>query len=575
MLNKLTTIVLIQLAYLALLSACQPLKEESNDVQTAEVEEVQSQPAPILINASDYSGSVSVSTKAAISCINGNTYGSSAASPILLSSLSMNLNDSCSFTFPTNAIALIYQSTNYYGISGSNTITSTSQTTPTFLTFSTTAGSSTVALNVVVGTANVFPSTGTPTFNFYIVSSDTVTAIQNGTFSVVSGVVTNTGTQVTYTALYPDAASISMGVSTPFRLLTGTSQDVTLSSLTTWTSSSPSVATVSSTGVVTGVAAGTTTITAKINTTGGSYSASALLTVRATTYLYISIDSSYMVQCSISATTLSSCVQTGAGFTTLNNIRIYSGNLYATDQTSGKVYVCPLNPDGTLQVTTAGTTACTTSLTLATVQGLTFTSSKTYVSDGNTGKKVYVCDLPTAAGIISNCTRTAFTGASGSSYISITEPADLVANGNYVYTVDQSGNQVITCTIDSNGALTNCVAKTGFSNSGGGVVSGSYLYVTNNASGRVSTCLISGTDGTLSGSTCSSGGGSTAPGSSPNGITAANGYLYVSHWTPMTIAACPVSGTTISACTTFTLNSGSNVSPTISTAKGMRGLIVN
>ncbi|MES2614649.1 MAG: Ig-like domain-containing protein [Bdellovibrionota bacterium] len=570
MLNKLAIIVLVQLAYLALLSACQPLKEESNDVQTAEVEEVQSQPAPILINASDYSGSVSVSTKAAISCINGNTYGSSAASPILLSSLSMNLNDSCSFTFPTNAIALIYQSTNYYGISGSNTITSTSQTTPTFLTFSTTAGSSTVALNVVVGTANVFPSTGTPTFNFYIVSSDTVTAIQNGTFSVVSGVVTNTGTQVTYTALYPDASSISVGVSIPFRLLTGTSADVTLSSLTTWTSSSPSVATVSSTGVVTGVAAGTTTITAKINTTGGSYSASTLLTVRATTYLYIGVDATYMVICTVSGNTIGPCVrQTGpTGTTTTSDLGIYSGNLYATDVGTDKVYSCPLNYDGTIQATSAGASTCTTALTMTNVQGLTFTNSKTYVSTGTTGKQVLVCDLPTTAGVINNCTSATSTTFSSATSLAVN------ASYTYMYMLDKTANKVYSCAINSsNGTIASCASTTGsFSALSAVTVGGSYLYVADYDTNKVYVCSIS--SGPIS--SCSS--GSTILGNNPHGLAVIGSYIYSSHWSPasMSITSCAISGATItSTCGVLTLNSGSNVSPSISTAENINGLVIN
>ena len=77
---------------------------------------------------------------------------------------------------------------------------------------------------------------------------------------------------VTQTAQFTATGVFGHGKNHP-----STTQDVTDSA--TWTSSVPSVATVSATGVATGVSAGTTTITASMNGYTGVISASATLTV--------------------------------------------------------------------------------------------------------------------------------------------------------------------------------------------------------------------------------------------------------------------------------------------------------
>jgi uncharacterized protein YjdB len=74
------------------------------------------------------------------------------------------------------------------------------------------------------------------------------------------------------TAQFTATGTYGHGASHP-----STSQDITNS--VTWTSSSTSVATISSSGVATGISAGTTTITASINGFTGVVSASATLTV--------------------------------------------------------------------------------------------------------------------------------------------------------------------------------------------------------------------------------------------------------------------------------------------------------
>jgi len=84
----------------------------------------------------------------------------------------------------------------------------------------------------------------------------------------------------------PTSQSVAVGQTAQFTALgvyghgsnhPSSSQDITDS--VTWTSSVPAVATISATGVATGVSVGSTTITASINGFTGVVSATALLTV--------------------------------------------------------------------------------------------------------------------------------------------------------------------------------------------------------------------------------------------------------------------------------------------------------
>lgn len=90
-------------------------------------------------------------------------------------------------------------------------------------------------------------------------------------------VVSPTSQSVTVgqTAQFTATGSLGHGASHP-----STTQDITDS--VTWTSSTPAVATISSTGVATGISSGTTTITATINGYTGTLSATATLTVTGT-----------------------------------------------------------------------------------------------------------------------------------------------------------------------------------------------------------------------------------------------------------------------------------------------------
>jgi uncharacterized protein YjdB len=102
----------------------------------------------------------------------------------------------------------------------------------------------------------------------------TITAIYNSSGTVVTGTATFTvsgGTSEKYTAvsILPGSQAVGSGQTGQFIALgtlgsTGLETDVTSSSQIKWFSSIPSVATVSASGLATGLSAGTTTITAEL-----------------------------------------------------------------------------------------------------------------------------------------------------------------------------------------------------------------------------------------------------------------------------------------------------------------------
>ncbi|HEY1805753.1 MAG TPA: Ig-like domain-containing protein [Terracidiphilus sp.] len=112
------------------------------------------------------------------------------------------------------------------------------------------------------------------------------------TFTVGSGTGGSGGTTAEYTAvsIVPGSQAVSAVGSQTGQFIalatlgsTGLEQDVTNSTATTWISSIPTIAVVSSTGVVTGVSEGTSTITAEVSDGGGSVvSNSATVTVTLT-----------------------------------------------------------------------------------------------------------------------------------------------------------------------------------------------------------------------------------------------------------------------------------------------------
>jgi len=184
----------------------------------------------------------------------------------------------------------------------------------------------------------------------------------NGTSSGGTNTVAVTGVAVT-----PATASIATGgsVSLSAAVAPATASNKTVA----WTSSNTSVATVNASGSVTGVAAGSATITAK--TQDGGFTSSAAVTV---TNLNIPV-----TDVSVSPTTAS----VAAGSTTTLSALVSPAN--ATNKTvtwsSSAPAVATVNSAGVVTGVTAGTATIT-----ATAQGgVTATSTVTVTGGGNTG----------------------------------------------------------------------------------------------------------------------------------------------------------------------------------------------
>ncbi len=163
-------------------------------------------------------------------------------------------------------------------IPGSQTVTTPGETAQ-FLAIGTTSSGATVNITSQVAwssssTAIATIGTSTGLATAVGAGSATITAIYSNSGTVVTGTATfavSGGTTQKYTALSitPGSQSLAVGQTGQFVALatsgsTGLENDVTNSSAITWKSSSPSVATVSATGLATGVSAGTTTITAEV-----------------------------------------------------------------------------------------------------------------------------------------------------------------------------------------------------------------------------------------------------------------------------------------------------------------------
>lgn len=126
---------------------------------------------------------------------------------------------------------------------------------------------------------------GTTTITAIFTNADGTVATGTATFTVVGG----TSQSFTAITVTPDAESLSASGQTGQFIALGTSgstgliKDVTDSPLVKWSSSVPSIATVSSTGLAQGVSVGTSTITAELTNADGSVvTASASVTVTLT-----------------------------------------------------------------------------------------------------------------------------------------------------------------------------------------------------------------------------------------------------------------------------------------------------
>ncbi len=185
-------------------------------------------------------------------------------------------------------------------IPGTQSVSSPTQTTQ-FLAIGTTSTGATENLTGQVTWSSSSPQIATIGANTGLATavgqgSATITALYNSTTggTVVAGTATFTvtgGTAEKYTAvaITPGTQSLTLTQTSQFIALgtsgsSGLQSDVTNSAQIKWSSSAPSIATVSATGLATGVSTGTSTITAELTNSDGSVvSNTASITVVATT----------------------------------------------------------------------------------------------------------------------------------------------------------------------------------------------------------------------------------------------------------------------------------------------------
>ena len=121
----------------------------------------------------------------------------------------------------------------------------------------------------------------------------TASVAVNGTTLSATAQLTVTGTTVTALQITPATASIPVGLEQSFTatvfLSDGSSRDVTNNAALSWSSSNGSVAVINATGRATGIAPGTTNITAAGTANGVTFSATAQLAVTGTTVTALQI----------------------------------------------------------------------------------------------------------------------------------------------------------------------------------------------------------------------------------------------------------------------------------------------
>lgn len=307
-------------------------------------------------------------------------------------------------------------------------------------------------------------------------------------------------------AITPTASTINTGATQQFTaiatLSTGGMQNVT--SLVTWNSSNTAVATISSSGLATGVSVGTSNITASL---GAITSNTAVITVNS--FLYVT-NGPNIQYCAIA---ISSGAPTPC-------ITIADPNTQITPS-----HIALQHPPGTFA----------------------------YVTNGG-GNKVFVCTIDVTLGL-TGCTQTGditFTGGTGSVAVNPTNTFAYIATG---------GSGIIRCAININGTLSSCVPTTVVSLFVTGISinsAGTIAYYSDQVANSVFACPILSNG--LLGVCTNTSGGFTAP--FGNTINTSNTVFYVAQGGgTQLVRFCAINAMTggLSGCTNSTNPTGSNV----------------
>ncbi|MES2614647.1 MAG: Ig-like domain-containing protein [Bdellovibrionota bacterium] len=511
MLNKLTNLITILLVILV--SSCGAPPQE--DIESAD-----QTTTPIEIVSSDYSGTVVTATAyvSISSCTSNSTYNSSAPSPVALSTVSLIVNDSCTFNFQR----LVVSGTTYYGITSYMTLNSS---TSAVLRFSSTQGGSTPAIYVNAKTTNVYPVGSSPSFTFTVMTdSQFASAVAAGAFSTVN--TSSAGNMGVGTiSVAPSSTLVNPGIlqvgSTQTYTATSTNADgSTNATAVTWSSSNTGVATVdSTTGVVTGVAAGKTNIIATITDSLGTHSTSTALTVK-TPYLYVTTsNSTNMYRCSLSSGAIvgGSCVPASApGTVATTEVDVIQNNFYVADYTGGNLYYTPVNQDG------SNPKAWSTALSKANLGGFVISGSYAFIA---TNTAVQSCPFNSSTGIISSTCTSQLTTVQ----VQYLAKTTILGVENLIILDRSTANKIYVCQI-SGSTLQSCINTAG-GDPTGAVASQNVLYVTNYTSKSLVSCpltqTVSGVTSRVTSLNCTS---QATFGLNPNGITINGDLLYVGEW---------------------------------------------
>jgi 6-phosphogluconolactonase (cycloisomerase 2 family) len=204
--------------------------------------------------------------------------------------------------------------------------------------------------------------------------------------------------------------------------------------------------------------------------------------------------------------TLSSCVATGAGFTSPTGIAFNGSYAYVADYGSNTVDVCSVGLNGSLSACVA------TGGSFQNPWQLSINSNTLYATNISGG--VTTCTINAADGTLFPCTPSPGSGATG-----------IAVSSSFAY-IGASAAAVSVCSIGGGILSGVCTSTSGFLGVDGITLSGGYAYVANQASvtGTVSVCSINNVDGSLSGCAPSTVGGA------PADVVIWGPHAYVNDW---------------------------------------------
>lgn len=427
------------------------------------------------------------------------------------------------------------------------------------------------------------------------------TGVDAGTTTItasLNGVISNPGSLTVNNPLVsidvtPGAATINANQTQQFQAIghffNGATADLTNS--VTWNSSDTAVATISSSGLATGVSAGDTTITAQMDgivsnnatltvlnpllaiaitpatatiTASGTqqYTATGTFTAGPPQNITNSVTwhSSDTTVATISATGLATAVAGGTTNITATSGIVLSNTavltvrqfIYIANTTTNNISYCNVDSTGTIS-------GCLTFTDLVNVPlpiQLTIDRKGThiYISNQPANNTVVVCDIDQASGNLLNC---AATGG-----VTFSTPKGIAINhtNTRAYIVNSAGNNVFVCNINSSsGVLSGCVSTQPNFLGMLGIALNTHdtiAYITTSTGNLVYYCQVDQTNGTLFNCADSGANGMTQP--NEIALNTTDTFAYVGNFGESVVRYCTINANgTLSGC----VSSGQGSSP--------------